>query len=156
MIKLARIYARKRGKAGSKKPPLKTPPRWVTYKKTEVEKLVLNLSKEGHQSAKIGLILRDRFGIPSVKSVTGKTVTEILKENNVYPKFPEDLFNLLKQAVNLRDHLAKNKKDYTSKRNLELLESKIRRLGKYYSKKKIIDPDWKYDPEKAKLLVQQR
>jgi small subunit ribosomal protein S15 len=156
VINLARLHARRKGKAGSKKPPFKTPQRWVSYKKTEVEKLILNFVKEGHQSAKIGLILRDRFGIPSVKAITGKTIAQIMKENSVYPKFPEDLFNLLKQAVNLRDHLAKNKKDYTSKRNLELLESKIRRLGKYYIRKSALPEGWKYDPEKAKLLVQQK
>ena len=58
-----------------------------------------------------------------------------MKEKDLYPKFPEDLFNLFVKAVNLRDHLEKSKKDYTSKRGLQLLESKIRRLGKYYVKK---------------------
>jgi len=100
------------------------------------------------------LILRDQFGIPYVKLITNETVSQILKRNEIYPKFPEDLFNLLKQAVNLRDHLEKNKKDYTSKRGLELLESKIRRLGKYYSRKGILPEDWKYSPEKTKLLIQ--
>ena len=102
----------------------------------------------------IGLILRDQFGVPSVEKITVKTISEIMKENNAYPKLPEDLFNLLNQAVNLRNHLEKHKKDYTSKRGLELLESKIRRLGKYYVKKKILPEDWRYSPEKAKLLVQ--
>ncbi len=151
---MARIHARRRGKAGSKRPPIKTVPRWVKYKKEEVEKLVVKLAKEGNSSAMIGLILRDQFGIPSVKIITGKSITEIMRENNLYPKIPEDLFNLLKQSVNLREHLRKNKKDYTSKRGLELLESKIRRLGKYYVRKGILPSDWKYSPEKAKLLVQ--
>lgn len=151
---MARIHARRRGKAGSKRPSLRSSPRWVRYKKNEVEKLVLNLAKEGKSSAEIGLILRDQFGIPLVKRITGKTITQILKENKLYPEYPEDIFNLMKQAVNLRDHLGKNKKDHTSKRGLELLESKIRRLGKYYVKQGILPEDWKYSPEKTKLLVQ--
>ena len=151
---MARIHARKRGKAGSKRPSTRTVPRWVRYKKNEVEKLVIKLAKEGKSTSEIGLILRDQFGIPSVKLVTGKTTSQIMKENNLYPKYPEDFFNLLKQAVKLRDHLLKNKRDYTSKRGLELLESKIRRLGKYYIKKGLLPKDWKYDPEQAKLLVQ--
>jgi small subunit ribosomal protein S15 len=151
---MARIHARKRGKSGSKRPSRKTPPRWVRYKKDEIEKLVIKLAKEGNSSSRIGLILRDQFGIPSVKTITGKTITQIMRQNNLYPELPEDLFNLLKKAVNLRDHLMKNKKDFTSKRGLELLESKIRRLGKYYIRKKILPEDWKYDPEKAKLIVQ--
>ena len=151
---MARIHARKRGKAGSKRPSTRTIPRWIRYKKNEIEKLVIKLAKEGNSTSRIGLILRDQFGIPSVKLVTGKTISEIMKENETYPKFPEDLFNLLKQAVNLRDHLEKNKRDYTSKRGLELLESKIRRLSKYYVRKGVLPKDWKYSPEKAKLLVQ--
>jgi small subunit ribosomal protein S15 len=151
---MARIHARKRGKSGSKRPSRKTPPRWVRYKKDEIEKLVIKLAKEGNSSSRIGLILRDQFGIPSVKTITGKSITQIMRQNNLYPELPEDLFNLLKKAVNLRDHLMKNKKDFTSKRGLELLESKIRRLGKYYIRKKILPEDWKYDPEKAKLIVQ--
>jgi small subunit ribosomal protein S15 len=151
---VARIHARKRGKAGSKRPSRKTPPKWVRYKKNEIEKLVVKLAKEGNSTPTIGLILRDQFGVPSVKKITGKTISEIMKESNLYPKLPEDLFNLLKQAVNLRNHLEKNKKDYTSKRGLELLESKIRRLAKYYVRKKVLPEDWRYSPEKAKLLVQ--
>ncbi|RLJ09834.1 MAG: 30S ribosomal protein S15, partial [Candidatus Aenigmatarchaeota archaeon] len=30
---------------------------------------------------------------------------------------------------------------------------KIRRLVKYYKRKKVLPPDWKYDPERAKLIV---
>ena len=151
---MARIHARKRGKAGSKRPSSKNPPKWVRYKKNEIEKLVIKLAKEGNSSSMIGLILRDQFGVPSVEKITDKTISEIIKENNLYPEFPEDLFNLLKQAVDLRNHLEKNKKDYTSKRGLELLESKIRRLVKYYVREKVLPEDWRYSPDKAKLLVQ--
>lgn len=151
---MARLHARKRGKAGSKRPSRKTPPKWIKYKKDEIEKLVIKLAKEGNSTSMIGMILRDQFGIPSVNKITDKTISKIVKENNLYPKLPEDLFNLLEQAVGLRNHLEKNKGDYTSKRGLELLESKIRRLGKYYVRKKVLPEDWSYSPEKAKLLVQ--
>ena len=96
---MARIHARKRGKSGSKKPTVKISPRWVRYKKDEAEKLIVKLAKEGHSSAKIGLILRDQYGIPSVRNLTGKTIIQMMKENSVEPKFPEDLFNLILQAV---------------------------------------------------------
>lgn len=153
---MARMHTRKRGKSGSKRPSTKTSPRWVRYKKGEIEKLVIKFAEEGRSSSEIGSILRDQFGVPLVRDIIGKTVTQIMRENKLYPSIPEDLFNLLKQAVNLRNHLSKNKKDSTSKRGLELLESKVRRLGKYYVKKKVLPQDWKYDPEKAKLLVQQK
>jgi len=153
---MARIHARTRGKAGSTRPMGKGSPRWVKYKKAEVKKLVVKYAKEGKSSSEIGMILRDKFGIPLTKRITGEGIVEIMKKNDLYQKIPEDLFNLYEQAVNLREHLAKNKKDYTSKRGLELLESKIRRLGKYYSKKGILPEKWKYKPEQVKLLVQQK
>jgi small subunit ribosomal protein S15 len=153
---MARIHARKKGKSGSTRPIGRGSPRWMKYKKNEIEELVAKYAKEGKSSSEIGLILRDQYGIPLVKRATGKKTSQIMKEKNFYPKYPEDLFNLFVKAVNLRDHLEKNKKDYTSKRGLELLESKIRRLGKYYVKKGTLPEDWKYQPGKIKLLIQQK
>lgn len=149
---MARMHSRKKGRAGSKKPTL--PAKWVEYKDKEVERLIIKLRKDGLQSSDIGRILRDQYGIPSVKSITGRTIIKILEENNLLSQMPEDLLNLLKKAVNVRDHLAKNKKDYTTKHGLELLESKIRRLIKYYIKTKKLPKGFVYEPERAKLLVE--
>jgi len=153
---MARIHARRKGKSASTRPMGKGSPRWVGYKKTETEKLIIKYAKEGKSSSEIGMVLRDQFGIPLTKRVTGKGISGIMKKNQVYPKFPEDLFNLFKQAINLREHLVRDRKDYTSKRGLELLESKIRRLGKYYVKRKVLPEDWKYNPDKVKLIIQQK
>lgn len=152
---MARIYSRKKGKSGSHKPPIKVVPRWLKMKKEEVENLVEKLARERLNSAQIGLILRDQYGITDVKTVTGKTITQIMKERKLYPEIPEDLLNLMRKAVKLRAHLEKNKKDKHSLRGLQNLESKIKRLGKYYSRKGVLPPDWEYSPEKAKLLVQE-
>jgi len=153
---VARIYSRKKGKHGSKKPLVKIVPRWVKQKKEDVENLIVKIAQERHSSSEIGTILRDTYGIPDAKLITGKTVTQIMRENKMYPEMPEDMLNLLKKAVVLRAHLQKNKKDKNSQKGLENLESKIRRLSKYYSRKGLIERDWKYDPEKAKLIVQQK
>jgi len=147
------MYSRKKGKSGSKKPLKKEAP-WVKYKPKEIEDIIIKLAKKGHSSARIGLILRDQYGIPHVKvAANNKKIAKIMQENDAYPELPEDIFNLIKRAVNLKAHMDKNKKDYTSKRGLELTESKIRRLAKYYKKKGLIDKAWKWDIEKAKLLV---
>ena len=151
---MARMYSRKKGKHGSKKPPIKQAPRWVRYKKADVEKLVLELAKERHTSATIGTILRDQHGIPDVKLVTGKTISKIMRENKLYPEMPEDMLSLLKKVVNLREHLEKNRSDKLSQKGLQNLEAKIRRLGKYYSREGFLPKDWHYDPTKAKLLIQ--
>jgi len=149
---MAKMHSRKKGKAGSKRPLI--PAKWVEYKDKEVESLVIKLYKSGLRIADIGRILRDQYGIPSVKAITKKTISEILEENKLLPELPEDLFNLLKKAVRLREHLIKNKKDYTSKHGLELLESKIRRLIKYYVKENKLPKGFVYEPERAKLLIE--
>lgn len=126
---------------------------WVDYKPKEVEDLIVKYAKQGTQSAQIGLILRDQYGIPSVKTVTKKTISQILKDNKLYTKLPEDLLNLMRRVVELRVHLERNKKDYQSYRGMELAESKLRALAKYYRKKGILPANWKYKVEEAKLLI---
>jgi small subunit ribosomal protein S15 len=139
---------------GSKKLPYKVVPKWMEYKKEDVEKLVEKLAKERFTSAQIGMILRDQYGIPDTKAITRKTITEIIRKQGIVYDVPEDMMSLLKKAVNLRAHLGRSKRDKTSRYGLENLESRIRRLGKYYSRKGRLPKDWKYDIEKAKLIVQ--
>lgn len=145
------MYSRRRGKSGSKRPAQQIAS-WVKYKPEEIEQIVVKLAKKGNSSAKIGLMLRDEYGIPTVK-VKDLKIVQILKKNGVYPEYPEDMLNLMKRAVSLHKHLEKNKKDGISKRGLELTESKIRRLGKYYKSRGILSKDWKYDIEQARLIV---
>lgn len=151
---MARVYSGKKGKHGSKKPPVKASPKWFKMKKEEAEGLVVKLAKEKYSSAAIGTILRDQYAIPNLKIVTGKSIAKIMKENKLYPDLPEDMLNLLKKAVLLRQHLGRQRQDYHSQKGLQNLEAKIRRLGKYYSRNGVMPKDWKYDPEKAKLIVQ--
>ena len=94
----------------------------------------------------IGIILRDMYGIPDVRRITGKKLTQILREHGLEPEIPEDLDNLIRRAINLRKHLAKNPKDLHSKRGLQLIESKIKRLIKYYKRKGRLPKDRRYNP----------
>jgi len=151
---MARIYSRKKGKSGSKKPPIKIVPKWVKLKKEEIVKMIVKMAKERKSSATIGAILRDQYGIPDVKILTGKTMTQILRENKLYPEIPEDLMNLFRKSVTLRDHLSRNKSDMHSKKGLENLESKIRRLVKYYMREGKLPSGFRYDIEKVKLIIQ--
>jgi small subunit ribosomal protein S15 len=116
--------------------------------------LIVKLAKERYSSAVIGTILRDQYAVPSVKLATGKSVAQVMRKNKLYPELPEDMLNLLKKAVLLREHLGRQKSDHHSHKGLQNLESKIRRLGKYYSRTGVMPKDWKYDSEKAKLIVQ--
>ncbi len=147
---MARMHSRKHGKHGSKK-PLEKKADWIAYDKEETEKIIIKLAKEGKTSSEIGLVLRDQYGIPDV-SILGLSISKVI-DKDFRKEVPEDLYNLIEKAVNLHKHMEKNKKDSKSKHGLELLESKIRRLGKYYSRKGRLPKDWQYSIDKAKLLV---
>ena len=151
---MARMHSRKRGKSGSKKPIKPSVPTWIRYKEKEIELLIVKLSKEGHSPSEIGIILRDTYGIPDEKRVTGKKITKILKERNLQTKLPEDLTALIKKAIKIIKHKEENKKDQTAKRGLQLTESKIKRLTKYYKKTGRLSSEWKYDPKKVRLLME--
>ena len=151
---MARMYSRKKGRAGSKRPSSKTLPTWVRYKQKEVELLVVKLAKEEKTASEIGLFLRDTYGIPDVKRVVGKKISSILKEHKLLPKLPEDLMALIKKSISLKKHIDENKQDKVAKRGLQLTESSIRRLIKYYKKSKKLPVDWKYDPKTVSLLVE--
>lgn len=152
--KMARMYSRARGKHGSKKPIRKAIPSWLGYKKKEVEILVAKAAKEGLSPSIIGIHLRDSYGIPDVKLITGKTITKILIEKNLQPKLPEDLVALMKRAVALRKHHDENPQDNTALRGLQITESKIRKLIDYYKKSKVLAQDWTYDPANIRLYIE--
>ena len=140
----ARLYTSKRGRSGSTRPISKKTPSWCKLTADEVEALVLKLAKEGSSASTIGVLLRDKYAVPLVKSITGKTVKQMLASNQQSGALPEDLASLVKKADDLRRHLDKNKKDYVNKRSLAMVESKIHRLVKYYRDRGQLKPDWQY------------
>jgi len=146
---------RDKGQSHSTRPARIGPPKWVRYTPEEVETLAVELAKIGYTPSMIGIILRDQYGIPLVKSITGVKLTKILEKHGVALPIPEDLLKLMAKAVNLRRHLAEHPKDFTSKRGLIEVESKIHALMKYYKRIKKLPPDFIYKPERAKLLVSQ-
>ncbi len=150
---MGRIHARRKGKSSSNRPFRTDKPEWVPLGAEEVEEMVVKLAKEGHTQAKIGIILRDQYGVPSVKVVTGKSIGRILAEHEMSPQIPEDLMALMRRAVRINSHLANNPRDLGNKRGLQLVESKIRRLVKYYKKTGKLPENWKYSLKEAELLV---
>lgn len=142
------MHSRKHGKHGSHKPIKRIALDWLIYDKDEVRKLITKLAKEGKSSSEIGIILRDQYGIPDVRYFDMR-ITKAMETRDI----PEDIYNLMKKAVNLHRHMQDMRKDSKSKHGLELLESKIRRLGKYYARTGKLPHNWRYNIEEAKLLV---
>jgi len=144
---------RKKGRSHSTRPASPTVPKWVQYDPEEIEEIIVDLARKGYGPSMIGIILRDQFGIPLVKPILGKTIVEVLEEHGIKMVVPEDLFSLIEKAVNLRRHLEEHPKDTHAKKGLLDLESKIRRLAEYYKRVGKLPKDWRYDPQRAKLLV---
>jgi small subunit ribosomal protein S15 len=144
------MHSRKHGKSGSKKPEKKRHG-WLMYEPAEIEKLIVKLAKEGKQNSEIGIILRDQYGVADVRSLNMR-VSKIA-EKEVKKEVPDDMYNLIKKAVQLHKHLDANHKDAKATHGLELLESKIRRLGKYYARTGKLPKNWKYSIEEGRLLV---
>lgn len=150
---MARLHSRKKGKSGSVRPPRLEKPVWIERSAEEVENLVIKLARKGFLKSMIGIMLRDSYGIPLVKVVTGKKISQILDEHEIQVPLPEDLSNLVKKALNIRKHMEENHKDLEGKKGLQRTESKIYRLIKYYKKAKDLPQTFKYDPEKIRTLV---
>lgn len=150
---MARMYARRRGTSSSVRPYRTEAPEWSNTDKTEIEKIIVDLRKDGMSTSQIGLVLRDRYAVPDVKLATGKRINEILREKGLESEIPEDLRNLMQKALGIRKHLAENKKDVHNMRQLQIAESKVRRLVKYYVKSGRMPKGWTYKPETAEILL---
>jgi small subunit ribosomal protein S15 len=149
---MAKMHSRARGTSGSKQ-PLEPKAPWVRYQPKEIEMLVAKLAKEGNTTSKIGIVLRDSYGVPDAKLITGKPILQMLREKKLEGELPEDMVALMKRALLVRKHLGLNKHDFHAGRGLLLVESKIRRLAKYYKSIGRLPPTWKYDFADIKKLV---
>ncbi|MFB6265931.1 MAG: 30S ribosomal protein S15 [Candidatus Nanohaloarchaea archaeon] len=144
---MARMHSQGRGSSGSSRPP-NPDSSWVIYDENEVRDLVEQLREEGMEPSEIGQVLRDQYGIPEVREITGETLTEMVDQ-----EFPEDLRNLMRKAVRIDNHLDEHSGDTSAKRELSLVESRIRRLVDYYRGEEVPE-DWTYNIEKARLAVE--
>ncbi len=151
---MARLHSRKKGKSGTKRPRSPASPEWFDVDENEIKEMITRMAKEGIPPSKIALTLRDQYAIPDVRYVLGMSITAFLKQENVMPQYPEDLMNLIRKAVRMRNHLKSiGKRDLHNKVKLGHVESKINRLVKYYHSNGALPKDWKYNPDTAALLV---
>ena len=150
---MAKLHSRKGGSSPSRPPMVTKAPEWSDVSKEELEKTIMKLHDTGMSPSRIGLTLRDQYGVPNVKLVIGNSITGFLRDNNALADIPEDLTNLMRKALHVRKHIKANKKDVHNKRALQLTENKIRRMVKYYHDSGRMAPDWTYSPETAEILI---
>jgi small subunit ribosomal protein S15 len=148
---MARIHVHTHGKSHSTRPTSKGPAPWLSHSRDQISALAVEFAKEGLSPSEIGIKLRDLHGIPLIKPVLGKSLTSVLIENNIKSDMPEDLDKLVRKALGLQKHLRVHNSDHRNVRSLELVESKIHRLSKYYKLKGKIPRNWKYAAVIAQL-----
>ena len=151
---MARMHSPGRGKSGSTKPLVDKAPEWSNTDPKAVTALIISLAEEGHNTAAIGTILRDQHAVPDARLVVGKRIGQILAENEITPQYPEDMMSLMRRALRLINHLESNRKDRHNSRQLELTESKIRRLARYYKGRGLLETEWTYKRDQLRLLVE--
>ena len=148
---MGRMHTHNHGKSHSIRPIELKKPDWIKMKPKEIEELIVKYKKEGMISSQIGIKLRDQHAIPLVKPILKKTISQVIKENDLTPEIPEDLNNIVLKAVNLQKHLKENRNDSRNVRSLELIEAKVHRLSTHYKNKGIISKKWKYKSVVAQL-----
>ncbi|MEM0232672.1 MAG: 30S ribosomal protein S15 [Candidatus Nezhaarchaeales archaeon] len=141
-----------KGKSHSTRPITSDVASKLKISEEEVVSLIVDYAKKGYPPSMIGVLLRDQHGIALTRDFIGKKITKVLAEKGLAPQIPEDLANLMRRAAKVRRHLEEHPKDYFSLRGLQLIESKIHRLVKYYKRKGILPSDWKYEPEKISVI----
>ena len=151
---MALMHSKGKGTSGSSKPNIDTAPSWSESDKGTVEELIIKYANEGHSSAKIGTLLRDMHAVPDVRLVMGERISQTLSRNDLESKYPEDMMNLMRKALSLIDHLSNNKKDLHNRRQLELCESRLRRLARYYVGTGRIPSTWAYKRDQLRLMVE--
>jgi len=79
---MARTHAHTHGKSHTNRPTSKNAPSWAIADQEIISKII-DFGKDGLSASEIGLRLRDEFAVPLVKPILGKTVTQVLEENNI-------------------------------------------------------------------------
>ncbi|KAF0852951.1 40S small subunit ribosomal protein uS15 (rpS13) [Andalucia godoyi] len=150
---MGRMHSNGKGIARSALPYKRTPAVWQKSTSEDVISQVTALARKGLTPSQIGVILRDSHGVGQVRSITGSKIIRLLKAKGLAPEIPEDLYCLIKKAVNVRKHLEKFRQDRDSKFRLILIESRIHRLARYYKLARQLPPTWKYESATASTLV---
>ncbi len=88
---------------------------WIKMKASELENIVKELAQKGNSPAMIGIILRDKYGVPKAR-LLGKRITKILKELKVNYNSEKEIVS--EKVDKLKMHIGKNKHDKNALRSL--------------------------------------
>lgn len=100
----------------------------------DIEAIVIDLAKKGESTSKIGIILKEKYGVEKMK-LLGKKISKILKDNKI--KYDNDLDFVNNKIKALETHYAKNHQDKRAEREIVKYISLKKRLGSYNLKKEM-------------------
>lgn len=103
-------------------------PVWLKYSEEEVKAIIIKLANKGLTAEKIGLTLRDQYGIPKVRLYNLK-IKEVLKEKGLFEE--PTIKNLKEKVALIENHFKKNKGDKTSERSLIISKAKLKKREDY-------------------------
>ncbi len=109
-------------------------PVWLKYSEKEVKKMVLDLFDKGNSIEKIGLILKDQYGIPKVK-LFGLKIKKIIEEEKKEKCDEPTILNLKEKLDQIIKHYKKNKQDKNAERSLIITKAKLKKREDYHKKR---------------------
>ena len=126
--KVSEKAEKKLAKKGTSEKPEKKEgkPSWIKIKPAELEKIIVGLANVGKSPAQIGLILRDKHGVPGAR-IFGKRITQILEEKGIEYKTEKKIID--GHIGILKKHIGKNKHDYPASRALTKKLWVVRKLS---------------------------
>lgn len=106
-------------------------PAWLKMNEKELKKIIEDLAKK-YAPSKIGTILRDQYGVPTVR-LYGKKLYDYLAELGIQTN--EELEAVERKVEKIKSHLKKNITDKKAKHKLQKAQTRFNKLKKHYSKK---------------------
>jgi len=107
-------------------------PIWLKYTEEEVKAIILKLGNKGMTAEKIGLTLRDQYGIPRAKLYNIK-IKKVLEEKEKYTD--PNIKNLRDKLDEIEKHYKNNKGDKNAERSLIITKAKLKKRDEYLERK---------------------
>ena len=82
---MGRIQSKGKGKGISSAvtPFKRRTARWVAHTPRSITDLIVTMAKKGLSPSQIGVAIRDREAVPSIKLLTGQKIVRLLKKNGI-------------------------------------------------------------------------
>ncbi|MEN9625987.1 MAG: hypothetical protein RL557_315 [archaeon] len=101
-------------------------PVWLKYSEDEVRSIILKLADKGLTAEKIGLVLKDQYGIPKVKLYNFK-IKDVLKDRFQEPT----ILNLQKKVEKITAHNQRYRNDKKAGRAMIITKAKLKKRSEY-------------------------